>query len=46
MDVLSGPEENYLLKFTVHEGTTLTIEEERSDWWRVRPGSDLERLCL
>jgi tetratricopeptide (TPR) repeat protein len=42
VDVLSGPGENYLLEFTVHEGTALTIEEERGDWWRVRLGGDLE----
>jgi tetratricopeptide (TPR) repeat protein len=42
VDVLSGPGENYLLEFTVHEGTTLTVEEERGDWWRVRLWGDLE----
>ena len=42
VDVLSGPGENYLLEFTVHEGTTLTVEEERGDWWRVRLWGGLE----
>ena len=42
VDVFSGPGENYLLEFTVHEGTTLTVEEERGDWWRVRLWGDLE----
>ena len=42
VDVLSGPGEDYLLEFTVHEGTTLTIEEERGDWGRVRLWGDLE----
>jgi hypothetical protein len=42
VDVLSGPGENYLLEFTVHEGTALTVEEERGDWWRVRLWGDLE----
>jgi len=42
VDVLSGPGENYLLEFTVHEGTTLTVEEDRGDWWRVRLGGNLE----
>jgi uncharacterized protein YgiM (DUF1202 family) len=42
VDVLSGAGENYLLEFTLHEGTTLTVEEERGDWWRVRLWGDLE----
>jgi hypothetical protein len=42
VDVLSGPGGNYLLEFTLHEGTTLTVEEERGDWWRVRLRGDLE----
>jgi tetratricopeptide (TPR) repeat protein len=42
VDVLSGPGENYLLEFTVHEGTTLTVEEKRGDWWRMRLWRDLE----
>ena len=42
VDVLSGPGDNYLLEFTVHEGTKLTFEEERGDWLRVRLWGDLE----
>jgi tetratricopeptide (TPR) repeat protein len=42
VEILSGPGENYLLEFTVHEGTTLTVREERGEWRRVRLWGDLE----
>ncbi|MBU4312430.1 MAG: tetratricopeptide repeat protein [Candidatus Omnitrophica bacterium] len=41
VDVRSGPKEDYLLQFTLHEGTILSVVEERQDWYEVDLSKDL-----
>lgn len=41
-NVYSGPGEDYLLQFTVHEGVKFDVEGERQGWYRVRLSGDLE----
>ena len=42
INVHSGPGDDYMLQFTVHDGTTFDIEGERQGWYRIRLGGDLE----
>ncbi len=41
VDVRSGPKEDYLLQFTLHEGTVLSVVEERQDWYEIDLSKDL-----
>jgi tetratricopeptide (TPR) repeat protein len=41
--VRTGPGEDFLLEFRLHEGTTVSVEERRGEWARVAlKGTDLE----
>ena len=40
-DVRSGPKEDYLLQFTLHEGTKFKIIEERQGWYEIDLSKDL-----
>ena len=42
VNVYSGPGDDYMLQFTVHEGSKFDVEGERQEWYRVRLGGDLE----
>jgi len=35
VDARSGPKEDYLLQFTLHEGTKVRILQERQDWYEI-----------
>lgn len=40
--VRTGPGEDFVLEFRLHEGTKVRVEEDRDDWVRVSvPGTDL-----
>ena len=41
-NVYSGPGDDYMLQFTVHEGVKFDVEGERQGWYRVRLPGDLE----
>lgn len=41
VDVRSGPKEDYLLQFTLHEGTKVRIMEERQAWYEIELSKDL-----
>ena len=40
--VYSGPGDDYMLQFTVHEGTRFDVAEQRQGWLRVHIGGNLE----
>ena len=40
-DVRSGPKDDYLLQFTLHEGTEVRVVEERQGWYEVELSRDL-----
>ncbi len=42
VDVRSGPKKDYLLQFTLHEGTGLRIVEERQGWYEIDLSRDLK----
>jgi tetratricopeptide (TPR) repeat protein len=42
VDVRSGPKEDYLLQFSLHEGTQVQIVEERQDWFEIELSKDLK----
>ncbi len=41
-DARSGPKENYLLQFTLHEGTKISIVKEAQDWYEIELSKDLK----
>ncbi|MBU1933457.1 MAG: SH3 domain-containing protein, partial [Candidatus Omnitrophica bacterium] len=41
VDVRSGPKEDYLLQFTLHEGSEIRIIEEAQDWCEIDLSKDL-----
>jgi len=41
VDVRSGPKEDYLLQFSLHEGTVLRVVEERQFWYEIDLSRDL-----
>lgn len=41
VDVRSGPKEDYLLQFNLHEGTKVRVVEERQDWCQIELSKDL-----
>ncbi len=42
VDVRSGPKEDYLLQFSLHEGTKIKIAEERQNWYEIDLSNDLK----
>ena len=40
-NVRSGPKDDYLLQFTLHEGTKVRIVEERQLWYEIDLSKDL-----
>jgi uncharacterized protein YgiM (DUF1202 family) len=42
VDVRSGPKEDYLLQFSLHEGTQVQIVEERQGWFEIELSKDLK----
>lgn len=41
VDVRSGPKEDYLLQFTLHEGAEIRIIKESQDWYEIDLSKDL-----
>jgi len=41
VDVRSGPKDDYLLQFTLHEGTKARVVKERQDWYEIDLSGDL-----
>jgi len=41
-DARSGPKEDYLLQFTLHEGTKISIVKEAQDWYEIELSKDLK----
>ncbi|MBU1933017.1 MAG: tetratricopeptide repeat protein [Candidatus Omnitrophica bacterium] len=41
VDVRSGPKEDYLLQFTLHEGSEIRIVEDAQDWCEIDLSKDL-----
>lgn len=41
VDVRSGPKEDYLLQFSIHEGTVVRVVEERQSWYGIHLSKDL-----
>ncbi len=41
VDVRSGPKEDYLLQFTLHEGAEIYVVEERQSWYEISLSKDL-----
>ena len=41
VDVRSGPKEDYLLQFTLHEGAEFNVVEERQSWYEISLSGDL-----
>jgi len=41
VDVRSGPNQDYLLQFTLHEGTKVRVVEEKKDWYEIDLSKDL-----
>ncbi|MFC1667533.1 tetratricopeptide repeat protein [Candidatus Omnitrophota bacterium] len=41
VDVRSGPKEDYLLQFSLHEGTKVRVMEERQLWYEIDLSKDL-----
>ena len=42
IDVRSGPKEDYLLQFTLHEGTKVSIIKETQGWYEIELSRDLK----
>jgi len=42
VDVRSGPRDDYLLQFTLHEGMELKIVGEKQDWFEISLSKDLK----
>ena len=45
-DAKSGPKEDYLLQFTLHEGTKISIVKEAQDWYEIELSKDLKGWIL
>jgi len=41
VDVRSGPKEDYLLQFSLHEGTIVRVVKERQSWYEIDLSRDL-----
>lgn len=41
-DARSGPKEDYLLQFTLHEGTKVVILKDSQDWYEIEISKDLK----
>lgn len=41
VDVRSGPKEDYLKQFTLHEGTEVRVVEQRQNWYEIDLSKDL-----
>lgn len=41
VDVRSGPKDDYLLQFSLHEGTALRVVKERQNWYEIDLSRDL-----
>jgi len=41
-DARSGPKEDYLLQFTLHEGTKFSIIKDAQDWYEIELSKDLK----
>lgn len=41
VNIRSGPKDDYLLQFTLHEGTKLRVVEETKDWYEIDLSKDL-----
>jgi len=41
-DARSGPKEDYLLQFTLHEGTKFSIIKDTQDWYEIELSKDLK----
>jgi len=41
VDVRSGPKEDYLLQFTLHEGAGFRVVEQRDSWYEISLSKDL-----
>lgn len=41
VDVRSGPKEDYLLQFTLHEGAEVRVVKEAQDWYEIDLSKDL-----
>ena len=46
VNIYSGPGDTYLLEFTLHAGTTLTVVEEREGWVRGELSGDFQGWLL
>ena len=42
IDVRSGPKEDYLLQFTLHEGTKVSIVKKVQGWYEIDLSKDLK----
>ncbi|MDO8603199.1 MAG: tetratricopeptide repeat protein [Candidatus Omnitrophota bacterium] len=42
IDVRSGPKEDYLLQFTLHEGAKVSIVKDTQNWYEIELSSDLK----
>lgn len=42
VDVRSGPKEDYIVQFSLHEGTKIRIIDQRQDWYSVELSKDLK----
>ena len=40
-DARSGPKEDYLLQFTLHEGAKFSIIKDVQDWYEIELSKDL-----
>jgi tetratricopeptide (TPR) repeat protein len=41
-DARSGPKDDYLLQFTLHEGTKISIVKEAQDWYEIEFSKDMK----
>jgi len=46
VNIYSGPGDTYLLEFSLHAGTTLTVVEEREGWVRGELSGDFQGWLL
>ena len=42
VEAYSGPSEEYLHAFTLHEGADISIEQVRGDWYEIKLGDNLK----
>ena len=42
IDVRSGPKEDYLLQFTLHEGAKVSIVKDVQNWYEIELSKDLK----